>query len=86
MWITITQRLFCNVVDVLYDLKWVGTVSGTLLLNNDLLIKRPRKWYNNHLCRWGHNQMRDSIEPCNAPPSVIHKSTAIGPDSANDMT
>jgi hypothetical protein len=30
MWIAITQRLFRNVVDVLYDLEWVGTVSGIL--------------------------------------------------------
>jgi hypothetical protein len=71
MWVEITQRLLGNVVNVSNNLEWVGKLSRIILLNNDLLIMRHRRWLLNNLCQMACHQMRDTVEPRFIPRSSL---------------
>jgi len=69
MWVGITQCILGNVVNVPHNLKWVRKLFLIVLLNNDLLSRRPRKWLLNNLCWMAHHRMRDIVEPSCVPRS-----------------
>jgi len=57
--------------DVLDDLEWVGNLSGPLLLNNNLLIRRDKSYVLSNGCMVAHKWMRYTVEPFDVPSRIL---------------
>jgi len=68
MWVRILQCSLDFGGDVPNNMEWVENLSCIFLLNNKLLIRRPRRWVLNNGQGLTHNRMRDTVEPSDVRP------------------